>query len=189
MTGREKVGTRDAIALVATPAEGTPTKMYFDAETGLLVRQSLTRETPQGPMDIDVFLEDYRDVEGTKQPFTVRQITTAFSMLIRITEIKHNVRAGRRDLQEARRAAARALARRLRVPRFRVPRFTGSRFEVRGSRFGSTRQFLRTRNPEPRTRNREPVNLGTRNPGTSEPPYLPGARNARNAGSLFALTQ
>ena len=55
------------------------------------MRQNLTRETPQGPMDIDVFLEDYRDVEGTRQPFTVRQITPAFSMVIRITEIKHNV--------------------------------------------------------------------------------------------------
>ena len=91
VTGKEKVGTRDAYALVATPADGTPTKMYFDVETGLMVRQAVTRETPQGPIDVDVFLEDYRDVEGTKQPFMVRQVTSAFSMVIRITEIKQNV--------------------------------------------------------------------------------------------------
>jgi len=91
VTGKEKVGTRDAYALVATPPDGTPTKMYFDVETGLMLRQSVTRETPQGPIDVDVFLEDYRDIEGTKQPFTVRQVTSAFSMVIRITEIKHNV--------------------------------------------------------------------------------------------------
>ncbi len=91
VTGQEQVGLRPAYAVLATPAEGTPTRMYFDAETGLLVRQTSTRDTPQGPIDVDVFLEDYRDVDGVKQPHTIRQVTSMFTMVIRLTEIKHNV--------------------------------------------------------------------------------------------------
>jgi hypothetical protein len=91
VTGKEKVGLRDVYAVLATPADGTPTRMYFDAETGLIVRQGMTRDTPQGPIDIDVFLEDYRDVDGVKLPFTIRQVTQTFTMVIRLTDVKHNV--------------------------------------------------------------------------------------------------
>jgi hypothetical protein len=91
VTGREQLGGRTVVALTATPANGTPVRMYFDAETGLLARRSETLHTSQGPTDIDAFMEDYRVVDGVKQPFLVRQITPTFSAVIRITEIKHNV--------------------------------------------------------------------------------------------------
>lgn len=91
VTGKETIGTRDAYAVLATPAEGTPSRMYFDAENGLLVRQQLTRDTPQGPIDVDVYLEDYREVDGVKMPFVIRQVTPQFSVVIRLSGIKHNV--------------------------------------------------------------------------------------------------
>lgn len=91
VTGTERVGTRNAYAVLATPAEGAVNRLYFDTETGLLVRQASTRDTPQGPIDVDVFLEDVRDVEGIKQPFTVRQVTSMFSLVVHLTEIKYNV--------------------------------------------------------------------------------------------------
>jgi hypothetical protein len=91
VTGTEQVGMRPAYAVLATPAEGNATRMYFDAETGLMVRQSATRDTAQGPVDVDVFLEDYRDVDGVKQPFTIRQVTSMLTIVIRLSEIKHNV--------------------------------------------------------------------------------------------------
>jgi hypothetical protein len=91
VTGRETVGGRPAYVVLATPAEGSATRMFFDAETGLVVRQAATRDTPVGPIDVDVYLEDYRDVEGIKQPFTIRQVTSTFTLVIRLSEIKHNV--------------------------------------------------------------------------------------------------
>ena len=91
VTGKEAIGTREAYAVLATPEVGTPTRMYFDVENGLIVRQQLTRETPQGPVDVDVYLEDYRDVDGLKMPFMIRQVTPQFSVVIRLTEVKHNV--------------------------------------------------------------------------------------------------
>jgi hypothetical protein len=56
-----------------------------------MVRQSMTRETPQGPMDVDDYLEDVREVEGIKQPFVVRQVTQQFTIVFRLSEIKYNV--------------------------------------------------------------------------------------------------
>ena len=91
VVGQEPVGARPAWVILATPAEGAAVRIYFDVGTGLMVRQTVTRDTPQGPIDVDIYLEDYRDVDGVKQPFTVRQVTPMFTMVIRLTEIKHNV--------------------------------------------------------------------------------------------------
>jgi hypothetical protein len=91
VTGRERVGSRDAYVVLATPAEGSPSRMFFDVENGLMVRQSMTRESPQGPIDVDVYLEDVRDVEGIKQPFVVRQVTQQFTIVFRLSEVKYNV--------------------------------------------------------------------------------------------------
>jgi len=88
---QETVGGKPAYLVVGTPADGSPTRFWFAADTGLLIRTRSTRDTPQGPMDIDVFLEDYRDVDGVKTAHMIRQVTQAFTMLVKLSEIKFNV--------------------------------------------------------------------------------------------------
>ncbi len=74
--GTEKIGDSEAYVVEATPAHGLfPSRLYFDAKTGLLVRQ-------------DTFsFEDYREVDGVRLPFRLR------GPLVTITlkEIRHNV--------------------------------------------------------------------------------------------------
>jgi hypothetical protein len=89
--GKEKLGEREVYLIIATPVEGNPEKMYFDAETGLLVRKDMERESPQGQIPVEVYLEDYREVDGVKIPHTLRQNIPMFSLTIKIEEIKHNV--------------------------------------------------------------------------------------------------
>ena len=89
--GKDKVGEKDAYVLEATPAEGSTETWYFDVTSGLLMRQDIERETPQGKMAIQVFQEDYKDVDGVKIPHTVRQVTPAFTIIIKLDEVKHNV--------------------------------------------------------------------------------------------------
>jgi hypothetical protein len=89
--GKEKVGDREAYLVEAIPAEGKPEKMYFDAENGLLVRVDAERESPQGLALIETYLEDYRDVDGVKIPFTMRQVNPMFSMTIKFGEAKNNL--------------------------------------------------------------------------------------------------
>lgn len=90
VVGREAVGSGEAYVVVGTPAEGTPIRMFFAVDTGLIVRQIVTRQSPMGPLEVDVTLDDYRAVDGVKRAFTIRQSTSMFSAVIQLTEIKHN---------------------------------------------------------------------------------------------------
>jgi zinc protease len=91
MVGTSKVGERDAFVMVATPAEGLPEKFYFDTETGLLTKWDYQLETPGGVVSVETFYEDYREVDGIKLPFTLRQNSPDNVLLFKFTEIKHNL--------------------------------------------------------------------------------------------------
>lgn len=76
--GKEKVAGRDVYVLQG--AAVVPIRFYFDIETGLLLRQGNT------------FYEDYREVDGVKLPFMVREDSLlGVSFVYKISEIKHNV--------------------------------------------------------------------------------------------------
>lgn len=89
--GKDKIGDKDVYVLVASPAEGSPETWYFDAASGLLSRMDIERESPQGKIAVQVFQENYKDVDGLKVPHTVRQESSAFTIIIKIDEVKHNV--------------------------------------------------------------------------------------------------
>ena len=89
--GKQKVGDREAYVIVATPAAGSPEKWYFDTQTGLLIRTDSERESPEGKVPVEAYLEDYKEIDGVKLPFTLRQVLPAFSIIIKISEVKHNV--------------------------------------------------------------------------------------------------
>lgn len=88
---KEKVGSAEAYLVEATPAEGSPVKLYFDATSGLLVRRESEQESPQGKMPTELLLEDYRVVDGVKMPFVVKTSTPAMAFVIKLEDVKHNV--------------------------------------------------------------------------------------------------
>ncbi len=89
--GKEKVGATDAYVVVATPAVGDPEKLYFAVDTGLLVRMDTDNETPQGKMSFETYPSDYKEVDGVKVAHSLRQVSSAFTAVIKLTEVKHNV--------------------------------------------------------------------------------------------------
>lgn len=89
--GKDKVGDRDVYVVEATPAEGSAETWYFDAQSGLILRQDAERESPQGKQAVQSFLEDYKDVDGVKLPFSIRQVTPQFTITIKIEDVKSNV--------------------------------------------------------------------------------------------------
>jgi len=91
VTGKTKVGSGESYIVEMTPAEGKVEKWYFDTQSGLLTRVDMEVDSPQGNIPFEVYLEDYRDVEGTKMPFTVRRTSPAISFTIRLEEVKNNV--------------------------------------------------------------------------------------------------
>lgn len=89
--GREAISGKDAYVVNAAPADGPAVTLYFDVESGLMVRQIVTRSTPAGALQVDVSFSDFRPVEGVKRPFVVRQATAMFTATITFTDIKQNV--------------------------------------------------------------------------------------------------
>lgn len=89
--GTDKVGDKEVYVVEATPAESSMETWYFDTQSGLILREDTEREGPQGKQAIQVFYEDYKDVDGVKMAFSIRQITPAFTLMIKIEDIKHNV--------------------------------------------------------------------------------------------------
>jgi hypothetical protein len=91
VTGKESLNGHDMYVIKATPAEGAPELLSFDADSGLLVRTQTQIEGPQGTIDIDTKLSDYREVDGVKLAFEIRQDRSDFSFTLKLTEVKHNV--------------------------------------------------------------------------------------------------
>lgn len=91
LKGTEKVGARDAYVIEATPPEGvTPDKFYFDKENFLIVRLDMLRESPQGTIPVQAYLDDYRAVDGVKMPFLMRQAVAGTDIIIRLTGVRHD---------------------------------------------------------------------------------------------------
>ena len=92
LSGKMKVDDRDAYIVEATAADGAIEKLYFDAESGLLVRRDFERiNIDDGIILYEVDYEDYKDVDGVKLPSTVRRKTPDYALTYRFTEIKQNV--------------------------------------------------------------------------------------------------
>ena len=91
VNSKVKVGDKDAYLLEATPKEGTAEKWYFDAQTGLLIRTDGVQESPEGQMPVEVYFEEYKEVDGVKVPVAMRISYPMFVINIKTQEVKHNV--------------------------------------------------------------------------------------------------
>jgi carboxyl-terminal processing protease len=77
---KDKVGDRDCFVLDRIAGGMVVEHLFFEVATGLLVRQNNT------------YLEEYRDVDGVKVPFVVRENAAGnMSSVVRLKEVKHNV--------------------------------------------------------------------------------------------------
>ena len=88
-----KTSVRDAEAYIvhAKPADGPVEKLFFDVKTGLLVRRYTESDTPLGKLPLQTDYEDYRDVDGVKQPFLIHWSFPGRTWGRKVDEIKQNV--------------------------------------------------------------------------------------------------
>lgn len=87
VTGREA----DAYVIKAKPVDGPVEKLFFDVRTGLLVRRYIETDTGLGKLPLQTDYEDYRAVDGIKQPFMIRWSMPGRIWGRKIDEIKQNV--------------------------------------------------------------------------------------------------
>ena len=70
--GVESVNGHDAYVVMASWKGDGADRIYFDVQSGLLLRITHRIESPLGALPLQTDYEDYRDVNGLKIPFTVR---------------------------------------------------------------------------------------------------------------------
>ncbi|CAN5865830.1 hypothetical protein BH18ACI4_BH18ACI4_14960 [soil metagenome] len=92
LLGRSKIGYRPVYLLELQPAAGTPERLYLDADTNLPVRVNVVRmNASQRPVAVEIYLDDWREIDGIKVPFRITQSFPGMSVGITLNEIKHNV--------------------------------------------------------------------------------------------------
>jgi len=70
---KQKVNDRDAYVVVGlNTGTNKRERLFFDAETGLLVRRVVLNETLLGLDPVQTDFSDYRDVDGVKLPFMIQ---------------------------------------------------------------------------------------------------------------------
>jgi len=86
--GPETVESHQAYVVVAGREGQPPLKLYFDEQSGLLLRQVRYLETPLGQLPTQIDYDDYRDSGGVKVPFqwTIARPGNRFTMQMESAE-------------------------------------------------------------------------------------------------------
>lgn len=90
--GKARLSGRDVYILEGKPAKGPAEKLFFDTDSGLLMRWDMVRRNPhRGNVFVKVHLDDYREVDGVKVPFKVRFAFESFELTLNVDVLEHNV--------------------------------------------------------------------------------------------------
>jgi len=91
LVGKVKHGFREVYLVEGTPRLGNPEMLYFDIESGLLVRRDVTRQTSHGPVHAEIYFSDWHTVDGVKIPFKTTQKMSNQTFIFTLQEVTHNV--------------------------------------------------------------------------------------------------
>jgi len=87
----EKIGERETYVLSCMREGRTAAKLYFDEDSGLLVRMMILAESPLGVNPSQIDYGDYREVEGVKVPYLLTFTAPGSRYTIQIEEVRQNV--------------------------------------------------------------------------------------------------
>jgi photosynthetic reaction center cytochrome c subunit len=72
LIGVAKINDRESYQVVIEDSSTQSIQLFFDVETGLLLRRVNVTNTMLGPLNVQWDFSDYRDVSGLKLPFVIR---------------------------------------------------------------------------------------------------------------------
>lgn len=89
---KARLSGRDVHVIEGKPARGPAEKLFFDVESGLLLRWDMARRHPKrGTIFAKAHLEDYKQVDKVKVPFKIRFLFESFTFTVTLDEVQHNV--------------------------------------------------------------------------------------------------
>lgn len=92
VTGMDSVGSTPTYVITGTSTvTGRVERLYFDAQSGLLLRRSVETRSVFGAIVNDTYYENYRVVDGIMIPTMVSEFTPDFGTIKKATSVEHNV--------------------------------------------------------------------------------------------------
>jgi tetratricopeptide (TPR) repeat protein len=91
LSGKSKIGYREVYVIDLQPASGTAVRLFVDAETYLPVRLNTMRTHKGAGVMVEIYYDDWRDVDGLKLPYVITHSFQKRTMTFTVTEIKSNV--------------------------------------------------------------------------------------------------
>lgn len=85
------LGDKDVLVIQGLTTSGSPVRLYFDDESGLLVRAIRFVSTPIGRATRQTDYADYRDVAGVKVPFRLDIFQESGAGVLELTSVQPNV--------------------------------------------------------------------------------------------------
>lgn len=89
--GADRIGALDVYVVEGAVKEGPPERLYFAAESGLLLRRDTRYEADGQTVEFSTYYEDYREVDGVQIPFALRRVGADDTFTLRFREIRHNL--------------------------------------------------------------------------------------------------
>jgi photosynthetic reaction center cytochrome c subunit len=87
----EKVGELDAYVVLGRAEGRAPLRLYFDKDSGLLVRLIRYQDTPLGMNPTQIDYADYRDADGVKVPYRWTLARPGGRFTIQVQSLEQNV--------------------------------------------------------------------------------------------------
>ncbi len=91
VAGKDVIGDEETdVWVVEASKRGEPReRLFFDVDSGLLVRQTSEERTILGPLPTQIDYDDYRDVNGVKVPFVVQWSTPGQTWRRIVQKVEH----------------------------------------------------------------------------------------------------
>jgi photosynthetic reaction center cytochrome c subunit len=87
----EKIDGHDTTQVASSTEGRPPLKLYFDAQTGLLLRLIRYNETPLGRLPTQIDFTDYREADGVNLPYRWTLARPGNRFTIQVDELHQNV--------------------------------------------------------------------------------------------------
>ena len=90
LIGVARINDRESYQVIIEDGSTQSTQLFFDVESGLLLRRINVTNTMLGPLNVQWDFSDYRDVSGIKLPFLIRtsDVSSYDTVVRKFSEIK-----------------------------------------------------------------------------------------------------
>lgn len=90
LLGIARVNGKDAYKVEIDLPSGSPWFQYYDTETGLKLKESKYVVSMQGTFIQDTYYYDFRDVDGVKYPFRIKETVANQTLDFRVSSVQVN---------------------------------------------------------------------------------------------------